>query len=210
MSRASLAEICRVTPAAVSTWVRGQAPRPTRLVEIANALQMSVDFLTTRAGALPVNVEGLRAAYMTQLTVYGWPAPFDGGREYGNPAEHAFELNLRIRVREMGQDSGDIANALSKAANLAACTLLIDATAPDESLDADARLAWMREAVDPVAIIASTPTGPGDPRVAPASVETMTQQSTKLLEFLELRPSRRSSAGLVEAVSVPGTASGDA
>jgi transcriptional regulator with XRE-family HTH domain len=107
LNQGGLASICGVTPAAVSTWVRGQVPRPAKLMQIAEALQVSVDYLTLGKGDVPVDVDGLRAQYAQLLSVYARPAPFDGGREYGNTAEHAFELNLKILAREVGQNSGD-------------------------------------------------------------------------------------------------------
>ncbi len=66
-----------------------------------------MDYLTSGTGGIPVDVDALRAKYRESLSVFARPAPFDGGREYGNTAEHAFQLGLRILGREVGQNSGD-------------------------------------------------------------------------------------------------------
>jgi len=75
---------------------------------------------------------------------------------------------------------GREANALSKAVNAAATTLLVDAMAVDAPLDTAARHAWMQERIDPLLIIERMPTGPDDPRVPERSVTAMTD----LLEVL--------------------------
>ena len=107
MTQGLLASLCGVTPAAVSNWVRGQMPRPIKLAQVAEVLGVSVEYLSSGTGEIPVDVDALRAQYEGLLTVFARPAPFDGGREFGNTAEHAFELNLRILAREVGQNSGD-------------------------------------------------------------------------------------------------------
>jgi hypothetical protein len=87
--------------------------------------------------------------------------------------------------------SGDIANALSKAANLTATTLLIDALAPDEPLDAAARRVWMQTPIDPNVIIQRLPDGPEDPQAPAGSTAAMVQLFTRLVTFATLRPSRQ-------------------
>lgn len=107
MAQGTLATACGVSAQAVSSWVRGQMPRPAKLVQIAQTLGVSVDYLATGTGGIPVDIDALRATYRESLSVFARPAPFDGGREYGNTAEHAFQLDLRILGREVGQNSGD-------------------------------------------------------------------------------------------------------
>ncbi|WP_369068364.1 helix-turn-helix domain-containing protein [Kineococcus terrestris] len=109
LTQAALADAVGVTAAAVSTWMRGTVPARTRLQQVAEALEVPPRFLLDGEGTIPIDVEGLRDAYRGSLTTYARPTPPDGGREFGNVAEHAFELDLRILAREVGQNSGDAA-----------------------------------------------------------------------------------------------------
>ncbi|WP_369068366.1 DUF6339 family protein [Kineococcus terrestris] len=82
---------------------------------------------------------------------------------------------------------GDAANALAKAANAAASTLLVDAIAPDEPLDASSREAWMKDAVDALRIVDRMPEGPDDPRVPTHSIDKMTELMDELLRAAKRR-----------------------
>jgi hypothetical protein len=88
-----------------------------------------------------------------------------------------------------GVNRGDAANALSKAANAAATTLLVDHVAPDPSLDEAARETWIRQAqdFDARACLDSLPNGPDDGEVPSASVATMEHL---LRDFLREAPLR--------------------
>lgn len=71
---------------------------------------------------------------------------------------------------------GREANALAKATNAAASTLLLDAIGPDEPLDTTARQQWESVAGDhdPRAWFDAMPEGPDDGEAPPAAVEAMT------------------------------------
>lgn len=99
--------------------------------------------------------------------------------------------------------SGREANALAKAVNSAATTLIVDLIAPDEPLDPEASLAWIGEAgeVDPGAHFDSLPPGPEDPKVSGESVETMIRLLSRLLEDAPVR-GRKSRASAPEPVPV--------
>lgn len=84
---------------------------------------------------------------------------------------------------------GREANALSKAANAAATTLLVDAIAPDEALDDAARDDWIDEGddYDPTLYFDDLPRGPADPEVPQESLATMTQLLAELLDEAPVR-----------------------
>lgn len=90
---------------------------------------------------------------------------------------------------EEDEASGRVANALAKAVNTTATTLLLDVVAPDEPADEDARLRWIADArdYDPGRYFDELPEGPEDPPVPPASVETMRQLISELLEEAPVR-----------------------
>jgi hypothetical protein len=77
--------------------------------------------------------------------------------------------------------SGDDANALAKAANSTATTLLLDAIAPDEPLDATARDRWMCESIDALLLIEDAGQGPTDPPVPTGSVAAIAALFGELL-----------------------------
>jgi transcriptional regulator with XRE-family HTH domain len=107
LTQSGLAGRLGVTPAAVSSWVNGKPPGRASLLQIAEVLDVPADYLVSGRGELPVDVAGLRADYRRNLSLYARPAPVDGGREFGNVAEHAFELSLPRLAREVGQNSSD-------------------------------------------------------------------------------------------------------
>jgi len=86
---------------------------------------------------------------------------------------------------------GDATNALSKAANAAATTLLIDAVAPDAPLDTAARTTWMKELIDAVHIVQQLPVGPGDLPVPQTSVDVMAKLFEQLLTEAPFRRRKR-------------------
>lgn len=85
--------------------------------------------------------------------------------------------------------TGRRANALAKAANVAAATLSFEAMAPDEPLDSTARRAWEAERADhdPRNFFETLPEGPDDPVVPDGSVATMTKVLADLLAGASVR-----------------------
>ena len=100
-------------------------------------------------------------------------------------------LAERRRLLERdGGNIGDEANALAKAINAAATTLLLDDLAPDEPLDDGALLRWIEGAddVDARAYFGDLlPNGPDDPRVPTESIATMERLLKELLDETPLR-----------------------
>lgn len=88
-----------------------------------------------------------------------------------------------------GLIGGREANALAKAVNLAASTLLLDALAVDDSLDAAARRQWesVRDDHDAREWFTELPEGPEDPPVPPASVKKMEVLLTELFAEATVR-----------------------
>jgi len=102
---------------------------------------------------------------------------------------------VRVLFPDEGEGrAADDANPLSKAANLAASTLMIDILAPDVQLDYAARTDWMLADIDPVLIVEAAGEGPGDPPVPVASVALMSEHLTHLLDGAPSRPSRSHTA----------------
>jgi hypothetical protein len=85
--------------------------------------------------------------------------------------------------------SGRVANALAKAVNTTATTLLLDVVAPDAPLDDDARSRWIAEArdYDPGRYFDELPEGPSDPAVPATSVATMRDLLYELLDEAPVR-----------------------
>lgn len=108
-------------------------------------------------------------------------------------AQGAIRLLVERRAvhEQEGGNVGDEANALAKAVNAAATTLLLDDLAPDEPLDETATRRWIEGAddVDPRAYFDSEalPDGPDDPPVSERSVQTMQDLLAELLEETPLR-----------------------
>jgi hypothetical protein len=84
---------------------------------------------------------------------------------------------------------GRLANALAKATNSAASTLMLDALAPDEPLDISSRHTWEKEAndYDPRNYFDSLSEGPDDPEIPANSLKAMGDLMRELLEFAPVR-----------------------
>jgi hypothetical protein len=84
---------------------------------------------------------------------------------------------------------GRTANALSKAINAAASTLLLDVIAVDAPLDAAARRHWesKRDDHDPRVFFDALPDGPDDPPVPAEVLKKMTEVFTELLAEAHVR-----------------------
>ncbi|MFB7307998.1 helix-turn-helix domain-containing protein [Streptomyces sp. NPDC056192] len=98
-TQAELAEELGLTRAAVSAWITGRStPRPTVMVDIAEALGTDVGTVHTRTtdtqAGLPV-------------TWYHRPGYLDGGRDLGNAAAFAFDADVQVLARETCQNSLD-------------------------------------------------------------------------------------------------------
>lgn len=84
--------------------------------------------------------------------------------------------------------SGREANALAKAVNAAAGTLVVDLLAPDESLDPDSLTGWLHDdSIDPNRYFDNIPPGPSDPSVPAESVVFMERLLRELLEEAPVR-----------------------
>lgn len=92
-------------------------------------------------------------------------------------------------VRVLDGKTGRQANALAKAVNSAATTLVIDVIAPDVALDADATTRWLDDAdnLDPGRYFDELPPGPDDPCALPTSVDRMAKLLTELLSEAPVR-----------------------
>jgi len=88
-------------------------------------------------------------------------------------AHHRPTAQAAIRV--LGGRTGREANALAKAVNAAATTLVIDVIGPDAPLDAEAARAWVNEThLDPGRYFEELPLGPQDPEAATTATNTLT------------------------------------
>lgn len=88
---------------------------------------------------------------------------------------------VQAAVRVLAGRTGREANALAKAANSAASTLVIDVIAPDAPLDSEAELEWVRgDDIDPNRYLDPMPPGPADPPTDEDAVARMAE----LLEVL--------------------------
>lgn len=99
-----------------------------------------------------------------------------------------------------GNRTGDEANALAKAINAAATTLVVDAIAPDSERDPDVIARWLDDArdVDAVAFFENIPAGPQDPKAPESCIEAMVTLLTQLLAEARVRdrsPDRSSVEG---------------
>jgi hypothetical protein len=86
-------------------------------------------------------------------------------------AHHRPTVQAAVQVLE--GCSGDEANALAKASNSAATTLIIDSIGPDVDLDANSLQAWVNGDVDPGLYLEAMPPGPDDPKVDGIVATTM-------------------------------------
>jgi hypothetical protein len=81
---------------------------------------------------------------------------------------------VQAAVKFLDGKTGREANALAKATNSAATTLIIDTISPDTDLDPASLTAWLTaDDIDPVRYLDDLPAGPNDPKVDPAGVATM-------------------------------------
>lgn len=95
------------------------------------------------------------------------------------------QATVNVLTGKIGRE----ANALAKAMNSTATTLLIDVLAPDQPLDPDAATRWVESIgdVDPVAHFDVLPEGPDDPQVPADSVTVMADLLTELLAEAPVR-----------------------
>lgn len=111
ISQAALAQQLEVSPGTVSSWCNGaKRPSATNMESIAAFLGVKPGYLSFGegiAGPTEVDLEPLRAEYRKSLGWYWRPGPRDRGREYGNAAAYAFDVDIPILGRESGQNSTD-------------------------------------------------------------------------------------------------------
>ncbi|MDE0613144.1 MAG: DUF6339 family protein [bacterium] len=101
-------------------------------------------------------------------------------------AHHRPTTQAAVRVLE-GR-SGREANALAKAVNSAASTIVLDVLAPDVTLDPEASIRWIEDRdIDPVHYFDVLPLGPDDPKVPDTSVDEMTELLNALLAEAPVR-----------------------
>jgi hypothetical protein len=104
-------------------------------------------------------------------------------------AHHRPTVQAAVRVLE--GKVGREANALARAINSAATTLLIDVIAPDDALDPDSSEGWVADDnIDVVNYFDELPKGPADPPANPAAVDRMTQLLGELLSEAPVRGRR--------------------
>ena len=98
---------------------------------------------------------------------------------------------VRVLVPEDGRPPliGREANALSKAINATAATVLLDAFAPDEPLDDAARMLWIEQGQDhdPALYFDELPQAPDDPVAPGDSVDRMEKLLAELLAEAPVR-----------------------
>ncbi|MGV0646750.1 DUF6339 family protein [Mycolicibacterium sp. XJ2546] len=104
-------------------------------------------------------------------------------------AHHRPTVLAATRVLE--SRSGREANALAKAVNAAAGTLVIDLLAPDEPLDPDTLRSWLNDSIDPNLYLDELPPGPADPVAPPHAIAHMEQLLTELLAEAPVRGRRK-------------------
>ena len=112
MTQSALAQHLEVSAATVSGWCNGtKRPSPTNMEKIASFLGVNPGYLSFGEGDGPAPTETdlgpLRTKYRQDLTWYWRPAPRDGGREFGNAASYAFEVDIPTLGRESGQNTSD-------------------------------------------------------------------------------------------------------
>jgi hypothetical protein len=101
-------------------------------------------------------------------------------------AHHRPTVQAALRV--LDGRTGREANALAKAANAAATTLVIDTIGPDDPLDAEAARAWVDETdLDPGRYFDELPPGPRDPQSATTSTATLTMLLGELFAEAPIR-----------------------
>jgi hypothetical protein len=96
-------------------------------------------------------------------------------------------LRVDSKRKAGGRLTGREANALAKAANCAATTVMFEAIAPDVTLDADAQLAWATSEIDIAQFFDDLPLGPDDPPVPEESLVRMMELLTEVFTEAPVR-----------------------
>ena len=148
------------------------------------------------------------ADYKHALARLWWMAElFRDGPDYGPVAlalsnqdipNYLFRLDVahhrptvQAAVRVLDGKIGREANALARALNAAASTLLIDVIGIDEPLDPESSLRWIKGDIDPGLYLDELPPGPDDPPVDPEAVESMVELLEELLAEAPVRGRER-------------------
>jgi len=100
-------------------------------------------------------------------------------------AHHRPTVQAIVRVLE--NRTGREANALAKAANSSATTLVFDAIGTDESPDPEALGAWLQDDADPTKYFDELPSGPNENPVSVDSVDRLVALMEKLFEEAPVR-----------------------
>jgi len=97
---------------------------------------------------------------------------------------------VQAAVKFLEGKGGREANALAKATNSAATTLIIDTISADTALDPASLTAWLNDDdIDPLRYLDDLPPGPTDPKVDPAAVATMVTLLEALFAEARIRTS---------------------
>lgn len=108
ITRSELARRLDVSPAAVSSWTTGpKRPDIRKLAQIAAELGVSPSYLLFGEGEAQLTPEEKAAERQAYVDALDWrwrSAPRDRGREYGNAAGYAFQIDLETLARESGQN----------------------------------------------------------------------------------------------------------
>jgi RNA polymerase primary sigma factor len=109
MNQAALADAVGASPASVSLWCAGKkTPSHDNLMALARELGVAPSWLQFGDGASPRrDSRAERSEYERLLEWYWRKAPPDRGRELGNAAGFAFEVDIPTFARETGQNSLD-------------------------------------------------------------------------------------------------------
>src|SRR4051812_46491578 len=109
VNQKTLAGQVGASPAAVSGWRSGRkTPSAKSLKALAAALDVSAAWLQYGDGDAPKrDARAERTAYRRDLEWYWRGAPPDRGRQLGNPAGFAFDVDIPTLARETGQNSLD-------------------------------------------------------------------------------------------------------
>ena len=122
--------------------------------------------------------------------------PVEGALKNQDIPNNLFRLDVahhrpaaQAALKVLDGRTGREANALAKAVNAAATTLLIDAIAPDTSpLDPESLSGWLEDSdVDPGAHLDTLPSGPPDPPVDQTSIDVMAELLEQLLSEAPVR-----------------------
>lgn len=139
---------CRVTPGAVSQWVKGtKRPERDKAVLIADLLKVDVEWLLTGdPSKAPVDLEDLRDAYRQACCWAFREAPQDGGRDFGNANIWSFQPSIRTLVREALQNVNDEILDITEGAEVVFRLVRLAGSELDSFLDA---LQWSGTASAP-------------------------------------------------------------